>query len=385
MAQLLLDVFWYQRLWLPPNLTWADLEDSPGTVQPRPSDLWLTLPVALLFIGVRLLFERWVATPLARRMGVVETVRREVPPNAVLEKVYRSHTKRPTQAELERLVKQSDWTQRQVERWFRRRRNQDRAGIMKKFCEASWRFVFYIVAFCMGMAVIVDKPWFWEQRECWVGYPKQALLPSQYWYYTIELGFYLSLLFSVAFDVRRKDFKEQIIHHVATIVLISFSYFANYIRAGTLVMAVHDSSDYFLESAKMFNYARWQRTCDSLFVVFTVIFLVTRLVIFPFWIIHCTAVTSLEFYPAFFGYYFFNAMLMVLQLLHIFWAYLIVRMLYRFIFVGQLDKDERSDVDESDGSEEESSTDCAMGSNGAMRNGHAGVCGGDRRATAKAQ
>ncbi|KAF1442262.1 Ceramide synthase 2, partial [Spheniscus mendiculus] len=328
-------------------------------------DLYITLPLAFLFLVVRHLFETYVATPLAGLLNVKEKIRLKATPNAVLEKFYAATTKHPKQADVEMLSKKSGCTVRQVERWFRRRRNQDRPSLLKKFREASWRFTFYLIAFIAGMAVIVDKPWFYDLREVWKGYPIQSMLPSQYWYYTIELSFYWSLLFSIASDVKRKDFKEQIIHHVATIILISFSWFTNYIRAGTLIMALHDSSDYLLESAKMFNYAGWRNTCNNIFIVFAAVFIVTRLVILPFWIMHCTLVYPLDLYPAFFGYYFFNFMMVVLQLLHIFWAYLIIRMAQKFI-TGKARGDLGSDREETDNSEEEEEA----AKNGPLSNGH---------------
>lgn len=39
----------------------------------------------------------------------------------------------------------------------------------------------------------------------------------------------------------------MLVHHLATILLITFSYTNNMVRAGTLVMCLHDASDIFLE------------------------------------------------------------------------------------------------------------------------------------------
>ncbi|XP_067824285.1 ceramide synthase 2-like [Heptranchias perlo] len=353
MASALDKWLWHHEYWLPPGITWKDMEDSEHARYPRPRDLVIAIPYAFVFIAVRCLFERLIALPLSKQMGVKEKFRRKPPLKPTLEKVYTTQSTCPKESYLLALSQQCDVSVQEVRRWFRHRRNQDRPSIAQKFCEASWRFTFYLLAFVAGLCVLLDKPWFWDQQECWKGYPQQVLLPSQYWYYMIELAFYWSLLFRVSLDVKRKDYKEQIIHHIATIVLIGFSYCANYIRVGTLVMVIHDASDYLMESAKMFNYARWRRTCDSLFVAFAVVFLITRLIIFPNVVIYTTFYYSMEIFQPFFGYYFFNLLLMVLQLLHIFWAYLILRMAFKFVFVGKIDKDERSDVEESDGTEEE--------------------------------
>ncbi|KAG7488054.1 hypothetical protein MATL_G00029190 [Megalops atlanticus] len=361
MEELMDQWLWRQEYWLPHGVTWKDIEMSEGSHHPLPRDLLVTLPLALGFIALRYVFERVVALPLSRLMGVRDRIRVRAAPVPKLEAFYSQHSHQPSQSEILILAKQCNFTQRQIETWFRHRREHDRPRSTKKFCEACWRFVFYLIAFLAGLASLINKPWFWDQRECWHGYPQQPLAGSHYWYYITELGFYWSLLLCVSVDIKRKDFKEQIIHHIATIFLIGFSYCGNYVRIGTLVMLIHDSSDFLLESAKMFNYAGWRKTCDSLFIIFAVVFLVTRLVVFPSKIIHTTLVLTLEVFEPFCGYYIFNAFLLVLQALHIFWAWLILRMVYKFVFLGKVERDERSDeeseVDDEDeeeaGKEEE--------------------------------
>jgi sphingoid base N-palmitoyltransferase len=37
------------------------------------------------------------------------------------------------------------------------------------------------------------------------------------------------------------------LHHIATIMLLSFSYIGNFVRVGSLVLVIHDCADYWLE------------------------------------------------------------------------------------------------------------------------------------------
>ncbi|TKS74623.1 Ceramide synthase 2 [Collichthys lucidus] len=342
MEDLLNEWLWRDEYWLPPGIHWQDIEmkEDEGHY-PVPRDLIYTLPLAFAFIAFRYVFERIIAVPLSKCLGVKDRIRIRPASIPKLETFYKQNNRQPTQSEVVNLGKQCGLSQRKIQTWFRHRRNQDRPSNTKKFCEASWRFVFYFIAFTAGLASLINP-----------------VSEAHYWYYIMEMGFYVSLLLCVSVDVKRKDFKEQVIHHIATIFLIGFSYCANFVRVGTLVMLLHDSSDVLLESAKMLHYGGWTKICDSLFVVFALVFLWTRLVVFPGRVLHTTLVLSLEFFKPFCGYYFFNALLLVLQALHIFWAYLILRMIYKFMFKGKVERDERSDEEsEVDDEEEEDEPD----------------------------
>ncbi|XP_069509564.1 ceramide synthase 5 isoform X1 [Ambystoma mexicanum] len=368
--------FWNERFWLPQNVTWADLAEVEGGPQyPRAGHVLSVLPLALGLFAVRLLFERFIAKPCAIHLGIQTGGPRRSQPNAILEKVFTSITKSPDGKRLEGLSKQLDWDTRKIQRWFRDRRNQDKPSTLTKFCESMWRFTFYLYIFSYGLRFLWSTPWFWDTRQCWYNYPYQALMPDLYYYYMMELGFYWSLMFSQFTDIKRKDFLIMFVHHLATIGLISFSYVNNMVRVGTLVMCLHDASDCFLEAAKLANYAKYQRICDTLFCFFGFVFVTTRLVIYPVWILNTTFFESWELIGPYPSWWLFNGLLLVLQALHILWSYLIIRVAYKALVRGKVLKDDRSDVEST--SEEEDATSGSTkvlrsaSSNGANRiNGH---------------
>eukprot|EP00062_Callorhinchus_milii_P026610 gi/632988923/ref/XP_007883370.1/ PREDICTED: ceramide synthase 5-like [Callorhinchus milii] len=170
-----------------------------------------------------------------------------------------------------------------------------------------------------------------------------------------EFGFYGSLIFSQFFDVKRKDFVVMCIHHHVTILLLTIAYVANMIRAGAIVLLLHDAADIFLELAKMANYAKWQRLCNTFFLLFAVVFIVTRLIIYPIKSVRSVFYESWEIIGPFRIWGFINLLLLTLQVMHIYWSYLIIRMVFKAFHKGKVSKDDRSDVDSS--SEEEDQPD----------------------------
>ena len=125
------------------------------------------------------------------------------------------------------------------------------------------------------------------------------------------MAFYLSLVVTLFYDNKRKDFNEQVIHHIATLSLLVLSYVSQFTRVGALVMLYHDCSDVFLELAKLFNYAKIKNLPDVIFGIFMILFFLTRLVFYPR-LIYTTCITEITFTP-FLIYWIIIGFLMTLQ------------------------------------------------------------------------
>lgn len=233
-----------------------------------------------------------------------------------------------------------------------------------KFGEAMWRAMFYLSFTILGYITLCMPEyaiWLSNTRDHWNNWPNHPISYMMNLYYQIELGCYLHQLHWT--EVTRSDAIEMILHHCITIILIVSSYLTNFTRIGTSILLTHDFADVFLEIGKCFNYTSktpefksWaSKITDSLFACFTLSFFYTRLVLFPRYLVYSLVYEAPDIMGMWSGYYLFASMLIGLQCLHIFWFYLIARMIYRLTIVGEIEKDVRSDDEDGEDSSEEDS------------------------------
>jgi sphingoid base N-palmitoyltransferase len=163
----------------------------------------------------------------------------------------------------------------------------------------------------------------------------------------LSIAFYLSLTISQFFDNKHKDFWQTFIHHIATLMLIYISWVCNLHRIRSLTLLVHDSTDVFMESGKAAKYVKLQRTCDILLGVFFITWIAARLMMFPRLVYESIFRNQIELFPMMIV---FNSLAVLLQVLHIYWTYLITQIVVQSLKKGRADRDVRSDS--SDGSNE---------------------------------
>ncbi|CAK9149277.1 unnamed protein product [Ilex paraguariensis] len=233
---------------------------------------------------------------------------------------------------------------------------------IRKFKESAWKCVYYLSAELIALAVTYDEPWFSKTRYFWVG-PRDQVWPDQKYklklkgLYMYTGGFYTYSMFALIFwETRRSDFGVSMGHHVATAILIMLSYIFRFGRVGSVVLALHDVSDVFLEVGKMSKYSGAEALASFSFILFVLSWTLLRLIYYPFWILWSTSYESIQSInmekhkvagPIY--YYVFNSLLFGLLVLHIYWWVLMYRMLVKQIQArGQLSDDVRSDSEAED-------------------------------------
>lgn len=334
--------FWSEDFWLPQNVTWKHFENGVNADLKftTAGQLLLKIPLSLCILLIRYVVERLLVAPIGKYLGVRSTKPKLPIPNKALEEAY----SKPAEMDHEMissLAKQCNLTERQIQRWFRQRKAQDKPTTLVKFRENGWGFIYYTVSFIFGTVLLWDKPWLFDTKQLWVNYPYHSISDGVWWYCMISMSFYLSLTFSQFFDVKRKDFWEMFIHHLLTIIIGSIAWICNLHRLGSLILYVHDLAAVLLDLGKCLKYANYQKACDTVFVIFTVVWVVSRLGMLPrvIYSLFVEMPQILSMYPVI---YVMGSLLIMLVILHLMWTYMIFRALCQCVKVGKIKGDVRS-------------------------------------------
>ncbi|XP_038721452.1 LAG1 longevity assurance homolog 3-like [Tripterygium wilfordii] len=238
----------------------------------------------------------------------------------------------------------------------------ERRKKIRKFKESAWKCVYFLSAELLALSVTYNEPWFTNTKSFWVG-PGEQVWPDQKMKFKLKgvymyaAGFYTYSIFALIFwETRRSDFGVSMGHHVVSVILIVLSYILRFARVGSVVLALHDASDVFLEVGKMSLYSGAERMASVSFVLFVLVWLLLRLIYYPFWVLWSTSYEIVQYLdfkkhgvdgPV--CYYVFNTLLYCLLVLHIYWWVLMLRMLVKQVQArGQISDDIRSDSEGED-------------------------------------
>lgn len=280
---------------------------------PHYSHLWMTVLTGISLIIYRFVFENYIFVPLAHFLS------RKNPPET-------------------------------------RRGTLDREKKYSRMAECAMRALYYTISFVCGLYLVLHESHLYDITECWRNWPFHPIPNAVAWYYWIQGGFYIALVFGILFlDAKRSDFWQMLVHHFITLALIGVSWTMNMVRVGTLILVSHDAVDILIDVGKILRYEQFETALTICFAGVLFVWVATRLVYYPFWIIRSVWFDApaliqddyewLNFDQQPQAPRFIMLLLTALLILHIFWAYILFKIAYDTIQEGVVD-DVREDFDE---------------------------------------
>ena len=343
------DVVWNDSLWFTNesftnSVNWdyfKDLDNN-GLYIPVTYDLIWCIPLTIVLIGLRRFLQGVIFTKVGYYLGVPRRRRINIRKSTALEATYRNNP-RPKASTLTALSKQTDLSVKQIEIWFRRRSQRDIPTDIQRFAESSWNLLIRGSAFLIGLISLWNKPWLLDTKYTWIDWPRQNVSTDIYCFYLIEMAKYLQLSIGMLIYQRKNDFWISFTHHLCTLILMYFCWVLNFVRIGALIMFVHDTSDPWLDLTKMMVYCKKKRLSEILFVIFVLLWILSKDIIYPVVLLYSTTIEAPKYLPVTkFVFISFNVFLYILLLVQIVWTFTLLKVIVKKMKGGEL-KDARSD------------------------------------------
>ncbi|NXW34248.1 CERS1 synthase, partial [Phaetusa simplex] len=202
-----------------------------------------------------------------------------------------------------------------------------------KMPESAWKLLFYTLSWSYGIYLLffTDYPFFYDPPSVFYGWKKGMDVPTDIAIaYLLQCSFYGHSIYATAYmDTWRKDSVVMLLHHVVTLTLIAFSYAFRAARGREVVLGLTPPPGSPLNPPCSL--------CPGRFWF--------RLYWFPLKVLYATCYSSLQSVPNIPFYFFFNALLLILTLMNIYWFLYIVLFVAK-VLMGQMQ--EVNDVREYD-------------------------------------
>ncbi|NXG14356.1 CERS1 synthase, partial [Grallaria varia] len=197
-----------------------------------------------------------------------------------------------------------------------------------KMPESAWKLLFYTLSWSYGTYLLffTDYPFFYDPPSVFYGWKRGMEVPTDIAIaYLLQGSFYGHSIYATAYlDTWRKDSVVMLLHHVVALTLIASSYAFRAWEAllGLPLLGGHNPTPFLCPARFWF-----------------------RLYWFPLKVLYATCYSSLQLVPDIPFYFFFNALLLILTLMNIYWFLYIVLFVAK-VLMGQMQ--EVNDVREYD-------------------------------------
>ncbi|KAG0672498.1 sphingosine N-acyltransferase lag1 [Maudiozyma exigua] len=225
---------------------------------------------------------------------------------------------------------------------------------LNRLMEQLFYIIYYGLSSPFGLWIMYNSDlWLFRTDTMYKTYPDFNNPFYFKWFYLGQASFWAqqACVLVLQLEKPRKDYKELVFHHIVTLLLIWSSYVFHFTKMGLAIYITMDVSDWWLAMSKTLNYFESILT-GPVFVIFMFIWIYLRHVvnIRILWSVLTEFRTEgtyiLNFatqqYKCWISQTIVFILIFALQLVNLYWLYLILRILVRMLITGEKG-DERSE------------------------------------------